>query len=158
MAPTAFEVDTYFPNTSRIRLNKVEKDSCKDDSKCIDKKYADAFLHYSNDETRMNTLKLIELSGNDRNAEEETKHKNRLIQQRKTRISFEIHPILLLEELDDDDQEDSELSDFDFEAPLKQQEAKRASSLTFGNTSLDYDKTVDQVVGRLCGDISLLMG
>ena len=121
MAPITFKVDTFFPNTSRIVMNKIEKDSCKDASRSVDKKYVEAFIRYSNDETRMDTLKLVEVSGNDRNSEEETKHTNRLIQQRKTRISFELHPSLLLEDYMNElgnDHDDSELGDFDFDLDL----------------------------------------
>jgi len=51
----------------------------------------DAFLHYSNDETRMNTLMLKEASKYQR--------QQRVTQERKTRISFEVHPSLILEDL-----------------------------------------------------------
>jgi len=51
----------------------------------------DAFLHYSNDETRMNTLMLKEAS--------KCQRQQRVTQERKTRISFEVHPSLILEDL-----------------------------------------------------------
>ena len=56
----------------------------------------DAFLHYSNDETRMNTLMMKETPKYQR--------QQRVTQERKTRISFEVHPSLILEDLlfDDD--------------------------------------------------------
>ena len=51
----------------------------------------DAFLHYSNDETRMNTLMMKEAS--------KCQRQQRVTQERKTRISFEVHPSLILEDL-----------------------------------------------------------
>ena len=45
----------------------------------------------------MDTLKNVELSGHERNDEEEGNQTSQLMQQRKTRISFELHPSLLLE-------------------------------------------------------------
>ena len=51
----------------------------------------DAFLHYSNDETRMNTLMLKEAP--------KCQRQQRVTQERKTRISFEVHPSLILEDL-----------------------------------------------------------
>lgn len=55
-----------------------------------------AFLRYSNDETRMNTLMLKEAP--------KCQRQQRVTQERKTRISFEVHPSLILEDLlfDDD--------------------------------------------------------
>ena len=56
----------------------------------------DAFLRYSNDETRMNTLMLKEAP--------KCQRQQHVTQERKTRISFEVHPSLILEDLlfDDD--------------------------------------------------------
>ena len=59
----------------------------------------DAFLRYSNDETRMNTLMMKETPKYQR--------QQRVTQERKTRISFEVHPSLILEDLLFDDDGDS---------------------------------------------------
>eukprot|EP00584_Thalassiosira_punctigera_P009209 CAMPEP_0172534186 /NCGR_PEP_ID=MMETSP1067-20121228/6642_1 /TAXON_ID=265564 ORGANISM="Thalassiosira punctigera, Strain Tpunct2005C2" /NCGR_SAMPLE_ID=MMETSP1067 /ASSEMBLY_ACC=CAM_ASM_000444 /LENGTH=146 /DNA_ID=CAMNT_0013318949 /DNA_START=113 /DNA_END=553 /DNA_ORIENTATION=+ len=57
------------------------------------KKYDDAFLYYSNDDVRIKTLKMIEVS------EMESRQAARGGQERKTRISFELHDSLILEDL-----------------------------------------------------------
>ena len=73
----------------------------------------DAFLYYSNDEIWLKTLKLEEV---DDTAASKTSR-----QERKTRLSFEIDPLLvlgddILDELYDDDQEES---DIDFSQLMK---------------------------------------
>lgn len=52
----------------------------------------DAFSYYSNDVTRMNTLLMKE-------APKTQRQQRVLTQERKTRISFEVHPSLILEDL-----------------------------------------------------------
>ena len=86
-----FTLDLEVPTTTTMKLAQDTRNSsptklCKHD----------AFLHYSNDETRMNTLMLKEAP--------KCQRQQRVAQERKTRISFEVHPSLILEDLlfDDD--------------------------------------------------------
>jgi hypothetical protein len=78
----------------------------------------DAFLHYSNDQVRMNKLMLKDTTDSDGTTKNETEPQlqqqctNQERKTRLTRISFEIHPSLLLEDLfdtdlyEDEDEED----------------------------------------------------
>ena len=78
------QVETFYPNT------------CSYDN---DESVNDAFLYYSNDDSRLNTLKL-------RIDESEEDVTNAVIdqsqQQRKTKISFEISPLLMMADLLDE--------------------------------------------------------
>jgi hypothetical protein len=69
------------------------------------RKHEDPFLHYSHQETRMNAL----LLRNDENNEQA----DRDIVVRKTRISFELDPALLLEDLFPDDVPEAEVRGVD---------------------------------------------
>ena len=78
----------------------------------------DAFLHYSNDQVRMNKLMLNDTTDSDGTTKNETEPQQCTNQERKTRltrISFEIHPSLLLEDLFDTDlyEDDGEEEDCD---------------------------------------------
>ena len=76
----------------------------------------DAFSYYSNDINRMRKLKLLNTSPSaDEEKDQEEKKKPAQQRERKTRISFELHPDLVLEDVldedamwdsDDDDNED----------------------------------------------------
>ena len=82
-----------------------------------DAKY-DAFLHYSNDQVRMNKLMLNDTTDSDGTTKNETEPQQQQCtnQERKTRltrISFEIHPSLLLEDLFDNDLYGDEEEDCD---------------------------------------------
>ena len=57
----------------------------------------DAFSYYSNDQIRMKTLTLAADRSNNTN-QEEPKAQPQQHQERKTRISFELHPSLILDE------------------------------------------------------------
>jgi hypothetical protein len=59
-------------------------------------KHEDPFLYYSHQETRMNTL-LLSNNDNDWNDEQVDQERESVV--RKTRISFELHPALLFEDL-----------------------------------------------------------
>ena len=67
----------------------------------------DAFLHYSNDEVRINTLMMRRDEGSSGANHENETHQQQQPQQvdveRKTRISFELHPSLILEDMWDED-------------------------------------------------------
>ena len=65
----------------------------------------DAFSYYSNDQVRIRTLKLW---GKSSNNNQEEPHQEE-VAERKTRISFELHPSLILEDLLDELAEDGEL-------------------------------------------------
>eukprot|EP00581_Thalassiosira_minuscula_P009622 CAMPEP_0183708716 /NCGR_PEP_ID=MMETSP0737-20130205/4937_1 /TAXON_ID=385413 /ORGANISM="Thalassiosira miniscula, Strain CCMP1093" /LENGTH=95 /DNA_ID=CAMNT_0025936631 /DNA_START=1033 /DNA_END=1320 /DNA_ORIENTATION=- len=65
----------------------------------------DAFLYYSNDDIRMKTLKLEEVP--------ETVGAIEIRVPRKTRISFELHPSVLLEDLMEEEDGDNEDIIFD---------------------------------------------
>ena len=99
------QVDTFSPKTSSIR---------KSMSECCDEKSNDPFLYYSDDVTRMNTIKSVPVSENEdlTRAPENKK-------QRKTRISFEICPLSMMADIldeftdDEDNQHTDEYSDKD---------------------------------------------
>ena len=89
MAPLINESDSFtleleVPTTTTMK-------QAQDTRKSSPTSEHDAFLHYSNDETRMNTLMLKEAPKYQR--------QQRVTQERKTRISFEVHPSLILEDL-----------------------------------------------------------
>ena len=65
----------------------------------------DAFSYYSNDQVRIRTLKLW---GKSSNNNQEEQHQEELVE-RKTRISFELHPSLILEDPLDELAEEGEL-------------------------------------------------
>ena len=65
----------------------------------------DAFSYYSNDQVRIRTLKLW---GKSSNNNQEEPHQEELAE-RKTRISFELHPSLILEDLLDELAEEEKL-------------------------------------------------
>ena len=65
----------------------------------------DAFSYYSNDQVRIRTLKLW---GKNSNNNQEEPHQEEVVE-RKTRISFELHPSLILEDLLDELAEEGEL-------------------------------------------------
>ena len=92
-----------------IESKKISQDSESHSISSATKKSEDAFLYYSNDEIRIKTLKLKEVDIT--SANENTS------QQRKTRISFELDPMLILgdelEEMFNDEDEDV-FSDIDF--------------------------------------------
>eukprot|EP00585_Thalassiosira_rotula_P010710 CAMPEP_0196133406 /NCGR_PEP_ID=MMETSP0910-20130528/2645_1 /TAXON_ID=49265 /ORGANISM="Thalassiosira rotula, Strain GSO102" /LENGTH=143 /DNA_ID=CAMNT_0041393131 /DNA_START=40 /DNA_END=471 /DNA_ORIENTATION=+ len=74
----------------------------KDHTEADSLKFGDAFLYYSNDEIRMKTLELQDIK--DANTMMEPSR-----QERKTRISFELDPFLILEDKMDEmfDEEDA---------------------------------------------------
>ena len=79
----------------------------------------DAFLYYSNDEIRLKTLKLEEGSSSAVDTRTTSKASSSSRQyERKTRISFEVDPLLVLgddlDELFNDDDEDDFFGDIDF--------------------------------------------
>ena len=78
-------------------------------------KSGDPFLYYSSDEVRMNALKLNPHPG--RNVPEQ---EPKTEVERKTRLSFELHPNLLLEDilLDDLDGDGNAIDTFDSQQPL----------------------------------------
>ena len=86
MAPLINESDSF---TLEVPTMKQAQDTCNSSPTTVCKH--DAFLHYSNDETRMNTLMMKETPKYQR--------QQRVTQERKTRISFEVHPSLILEDL-----------------------------------------------------------
>ena len=59
--------------------------------------YNDAFSYYSNDQARIRTLKLWGRSSANQELEQQ-QHQEELVE-RKTRISFELHPSLILDDL-----------------------------------------------------------
>ena len=84
----AIAVPTFSPCTS-TSTNKNERDS---------------FLHYSNDEVRIRTLMMSEGDSNSNSsssaeAEENVVRPPAQPQERKTRISFELHPSLILDDM-----------------------------------------------------------
>lgn len=86
---------------------------------------SDPFLYYSDDETRMRAIRLI-----DDGPEEGSRQQVR--RQRKTRISFEVHPSLVLDDDVDDVFDDLSLGDddeldFDLDFDLKLDEADMAN-------------------------------
>ena len=90
-----------------IESKKISQDSASHSVLSATKKPVDAFLFYSNDEIRIKTLKLEEVDVTSVNEE--------MSQQRKTRISFELDPMLILgdklEEMFDDE---DDFCDIDF--------------------------------------------
>ena len=92
MAP--LQEETLSDNASfRVDTNKSEESS-QDANK---DKCNDAFLYYSNDKVRMNTLKLKDTGTTVASARVES---NR--HERKTRLSFELDPLLIMEDLMDE--------------------------------------------------------
>ena len=94
MAPLINESDCFtleleVPTTTTTTTMKLAQDTRNSSPTKLCKH--DAFLHYSNDETRMNTLMMKEAPKYQR--------QQRVTQERKTRISFEVHPSLILEDL-----------------------------------------------------------
>ena len=97
MAPSHKE---SFSDSSYIKLDsqKQKTPSTDNSNKLVsDDKSQDPFLYYSNDEKRMNMLKL-----KDDDSETETRSVLQESSQRKTRISFELHPSLILGDVLDD--------------------------------------------------------
>ena len=95
--PRTIRVPTFSPRTNSI-TKKSER--------------GDAFLRYSNDEVRMQTLMMSTATRRD------TQQTEAQVVDRKTRISFELHPSLIMEdmlrELGDDDEDsgnDSSIQD-----------------------------------------------
>ena len=85
----SFTLDLEVPTTIRTMKQAQDQDTHNSSPTTVCKH--DAFLHYSNDETRMNTLMLKEAP--------KCQRQQRVTQERKTRISFEVHPSLILEDL-----------------------------------------------------------
>ena len=89
MAPLANESDSF---TLQVPTMKPQGQDTICSSPTRAEAKHDAFSHYSNDVTRMNTLLMKEVPKSQR--------QQRVIpQERKTRISFEVHPSLILEDL-----------------------------------------------------------
>lgn len=85
------------------------------------KKSDDPFLYYSNDETRMRALRLID---------DDSVEQRQAVRQRKTRISFEVHPSLFLDEImfDDLSYDGVDDLDLDFDLNLDNNETDLTSS------------------------------
>ena len=101
MAPLINESDSF---TLEVPTMKQAQDTSN--SRPTDKH--DAFSHYSNDVTRMNTLLMKEAPKSQR--------QQRVLpqaQERKTRISFEVHPSLILEDLLFDDLDGNGIDEVD---------------------------------------------
>eukprot|EP00581_Thalassiosira_minuscula_P005281 CAMPEP_0183742410 /NCGR_PEP_ID=MMETSP0737-20130205/64680_1 /TAXON_ID=385413 /ORGANISM="Thalassiosira miniscula, Strain CCMP1093" /LENGTH=117 /DNA_ID=CAMNT_0025977993 /DNA_START=475 /DNA_END=825 /DNA_ORIENTATION=+ len=102
------------PNECSLQHNPAGAGSdptLKNDATCSElRKSDDPFLFYSNDDIRIKTLKLKEVS-----------HKAKLADkanaQRKSRISFELHPSLIFEDMLDELRADnsSDVDGFDLE-------------------------------------------
>ena len=69
----------------------------------------DAFLYYSNDEVRIRVLKLQEPTDAESTSIEMSRH------ERKTRLSFELDPLLMMEDMMEELLDDDELSDIDYD-------------------------------------------
>ena len=98
-----------------------------DESEHADK--VDAFLLYSNDDVRMRTLSGGQVGANQQSMSTETEGEDST-RKRKTRISFELHPSVFIENLllagDDDD---SFVSDFD-DINDNEEEAVKVKAMT----------------------------
>ena len=107
---SASEDTTEIPNTNHRNIRDttitlVNTFSPRTNSTTTKSERGDAFLRYSNDEVRMQTLMISTTTQRDTYQPAEAQ-----VVERKTRISFELHPSLIIEdmlhELGDDDDDD----------------------------------------------------
>ena len=109
--PQEQDFPTNVPVPTFRHGNRLLQEAGIDESEQADK--VDAFLLYSNDDVRMRTLGGGQVGANQQSMSTETEGEDST-RKRKTRISFELHPSVFIEDLllagDDDD---SFVSDFD---------------------------------------------
>eukprot|EP00985_Skeletonema_marinoi_P021650 scaffold13386_cov154-Skeletonema_marinoi.AAC.7 len=109
--PQEQDFPTNVPVPTFCHGNRLLQKAGIDESEQADK--VDAFLLYSNDDVRMRTLSGGQVGANQQSMSTETEGEDST-RKRKTRISFELHPSVFIENLllagDDDD---SFVSDFD---------------------------------------------
>ena len=110
--PTSAASSSSYTETNEDRQQRSQDDAGAPSEGLHPSMKADPFLYYSNDRVRMRDLRLegveVEDSSNDGQQEQST---SSIV--RKTRITFELHPSLLLDDLMDD-----ELLSPDFDAFL----------------------------------------
>ena len=106
---SSFSDNNYLSSSevNSIESKRISQDSASHSVSSATKKSEDAFLYYSNDEIRIKTLKLKEV--------DITSVSEDMSQQRKTRISFELDPMLILgDELEEMFDDEDDFSDIDF--------------------------------------------
>ena len=106
---SSFSDNNYLSSSevNSIESKRISQDSASHSVSSATKKSEDAFLYYSNDEIRIKTLKLEEVDVTSVNEE--------MSQQRKTRISFELDPMLILgDELEEMFDDEDDFCDIDF--------------------------------------------
>ena len=92
LVESSYEIDAESSTDVLIRVNTFSPNSARASCEtCVDK-----FLYYSNDETRINTLKFGETES------QKTESNQSNDQQRKTKISFEICPLLMMADMMDE--------------------------------------------------------
>ena len=82
--------------TKVIAVPTKSGDEVVNSSRLVPDREHDAFAYYSNDQVRIQTLKLWGRSSNNNQEEPQSQQQH---QERKTRISFELHPSLILEDI-----------------------------------------------------------